>query len=833
MPATLSADAALASARAPTLTEAQGYHSLHGDFSYYPTSAHKRRAPLEARGEEVVVNTKRVVAAPLSSSTDLDGGAVTSPSSSGLSCSPSKGTSDISSLARRSSSRPLASTPHEGNAARKPAFASLSFTKGGAPLLHRYRTSRADVSPRVLHRSASLPSQVCISTPVVTGAATRRPKNIRHSLLHTRSAAPSEPFAALAPPHNDAVTQKVASREPRATPLRTHSVPLYTTSSFSRKRVDNPDAEVPLSRVRLVEAAPASLSSSQKNAAASVAPATASEHTTSTPDVDRAHVESDAHGTGRRQGVGTASFSARTHSCPSLSRSVDTAMHCHGRNCMHSEQSICEFIHMQRELRRCYATIESYEVVVAQLRDDCALAVAQLSQSRQECAQHKKESEAQVREEVSEKTDAQRLALRRSETGDGTYLKLSAGSDESVKEAAEECLIDTLQTTIDKLRCALQNEQSAHAESLARLTEALTSKARWKSRAVKLLKWREQVCPHVRMSSAPSSSALAAAGTSSIGTSMAMPVVSAIGNCADDSQTELDAGGSASNVPTLSRRHDRLPSSREQLSCVSSPSEVGKLRSSVISEVRGTSSALLHEGGTGGWQGYKENEKDSNSMRGVDGSYQSDSTAASFSSSNTAPEGRVAKAAGSRVVVVWPPFAEEQERPPGGSAESSRTQPSKTGAALEARATALFENNGEHGAQPSPPISPISSAAQPGGLGDYTTSGGKSPAVEGCRSFLAGCEGALAAAAPQPAVPDPFPFPKPSPSAGVVCTSRGCLPPSDTPSISWDVSSTMAPDFAQRKCKELLRALLDKEHQLALIAEERTKYKQLYEAIRS
>ncbi|KAG5484880.1 hypothetical protein LSCM4_07653 [Leishmania orientalis] len=827
MPATLSVDAALASARAPTLTEAQGYHSLHGDFSYYPTSAHKRRAPLEARGGAVVVSTKRVAAAPLSSSTDLDGGAGTSPSSSGLSCSPSKGTSDISSLARRSSSQPLASTPHEGNAARKPASASLSFTKGGAPLLHRYRTSRADISPRVLHRSASLPSQVCISTPVVTGVATRRPKNTRRSLLHTRSAAPSEPFAALAPPENDAVAQEVASREPRATPPRTHSLPPCTTS-FSRKRVDNPGAEVPLARVRLVEAAPASLSSSQKNAAASVAPATASKHTTLTPDV-----EGDARGTGGRQDVGTASFSARTHSGPSLSRSVDTAMHCHGRNCMHSEQSICEFIHMQRELRRCYATIESYEIVVAQLRDDCALAVAQLSQSRQECAQHKKEAEVQLQAEVSEKRDAQRLALRRSETDDGTHLKPSAGSDGNVKEAAEECLIDTLQTTIDELRRALQNEQSAHAESLARLTEALAAKTRWKSRAVELLRWREQVCRHLHMSSAPSSSPLATGGTSSMGTSEAMPGVSAIGNCANDSQTELDAGGSASNVSTLSRPHDRLPSSREQLSCVSSLSDLRKLRSSVISEVRGASSALLHEGVTGGWQGHKENEKGSNSMRGVDGSYQSDSTAASFSSSSTAPEGRVAKAAGSGVVVVWPPLAEEQERPPGGSAESSRTQSSKTGAALEARATALFENNGEHGAQPSPPISPISSAAQPSGLGGYTTSAGKSPAVEGCRSFSAGCERALAAAAPQPAVPDPFAFPKPSPSAGVVCTSRGGLPPSDTPSISWGVSSTMAPDFAQRKCKELLRALLDKEHQLALIAEERTKYKQLYEAIRS
>ncbi|KAG5484493.1 hypothetical protein LSCM1_07864 [Leishmania martiniquensis] len=829
MPATLSADAAFPSSRAlSSHAGAQGYHSLHGDFSFYPTSAHKRRAPREPSGGAVVVNDKHVAEVPQSPSTDLDGGVGTFPSFSGLSCSPSKGTPDADSLARRSSSQPLASTPHGGHVALKPASASLSFAKGGAPLLHRYRTSRADVLPRVLHRSISLPSQVSMSTPAAAGMTTRRPKNIRRSLLHTRTTAPSEPSAALAPPQGNAVAQGEVPREPHPTPLRIHSHPSHTNSS-SRKRVDNPDVEVPVTRIRLVGAVPGPLSSSKGNAAAPAAPATASRQTTLPPDADDVHVKGEAHGREEKQDVGTAQLPAQTHPSSSLSRNATTVLHCHKQDCMHSEESICEFIRMQRELRRCYATIDTYEALITQLRDDCTLARAQLCQCRQEYAQHKKGIEAQVQAELTERTNALLSAPRRSEADDAPHLTPSAGPDGNVKSAAEECCVDTLQATVDELRRALKEEQSAHAESLARLTEALAAKTKWKSRAVELLQWREQVCQHMHMSSAHSSYPLGAARTSLMDTSETPPGISTTGNSATGLRAEVDAGGSASNVSSPSRRDDLPPSRPKSLSCVPSPPEIRELESSVISEVRAAPSALPHEVGTGGGLEHKENEKDNNSMRGVDGSCQSDLTAESFLSASTAPEGRAVKAVGSGVVVVWPPL-EEEERSPMQSAESSAAQSSTTAAALGAGASALSADNGKREPQPSLPISPIPSSALPSNLGCCTLSGAESCVVQGCRPLSAGCERALVAAVPLLVVPDPFAFPKPPSSGGVKCTIHSGLSSADPPPTWWGVSSAMAPDSAERRCRELLRALLDKEHQLALIAEERTKYKRLYEA---
>ncbi|TPP53926.1 hypothetical protein CGC21_27525 [Leishmania donovani] len=807
MPATLSADAALPSTEAPSVAEAHGYRSLHGDFNYYPTSAHKRRAPCEASSGAAAGTTNRVEEVALSPSTHCRAGrADTSPSPSGLSRSPSQGTLDIGSLARLSSSQPLASMPHEGNAALKSASVSRSFAKGGTPLLHRYRTSRADIAPLALHRSASLPLQTSTCNPVATGVTTKRLNNIRRSLLHTRSAAPSKPHAGPVSPKGDAVAREAVLHDSRVTPLRTQQLPPSTTS-FSRKRADNADAEVPLTSVRLVDAAPASSSSLKKSAAAPVPPVAASRRATGTPGVNDVLVEGEICRKGEGQDVGTVPLCEQTHPASLLSRSVAAALYCHDKDCMHSEQSICEFIHMQRELRRCYATMENYEVVIAQLRDDCALSRAQLCRSQQEYAQHGKEMEAQVRAVLTEQTNALLSALRQSGASDASCLKTSAGPDRNTKDAAEECLRDTWQATLDELRRALREEQSAHAECLARLTEALAAKARWKSRAVELLK--------------------------AIGACGAPPGVSTIGNCASDSQAEPNAGNSASDASSPSQRLYRPPSLYKPPPCVSSPSEAGKLRSSMTSEASTALPASPYEGATGDCASDKENEKDSSSMPGVDMNCQSDTTVASFLSPSATPAGRVAQALGSGVVVVWPPLAEGQEMSTEKSAESSRTQSSTTAAALESGDPALLDDAGKQGLQPSPTISSVSPGVLPSSVGRYTTSAVGSRTQDGCRLPLVGCEKAVVAAEPLRVMPDPFAFPRPPPSGGEACTIYSVLPTSDGLPTSCDVSAAMASGAAERQCKELLRALLDKEQQLALIAEERTKYKRLYEATRS
>ncbi|CAG9570463.1 hypothetical protein LMJF_12_0550 [Leishmania major strain Friedlin] len=499
---------------------------------------------------------------------------------------------------------------------------------------------------------------------------------------------------------------------------------------------------------------------------------------------------------------------------------------------MHSEQSICEFIHMQRELRRCYATMENYEVVIAQLRDDCALSRAQLCRFQQEHAQRGKDVEAQVRAELTEQTNARLSALRQSEASDALCLKTSAGPDRNTTDAAEEYRRDTCQATLDELRRALQEEQSAHAECLARLTEALAAKARWKSRAVELLKWRKQVCGQMYMSSTPSSSSFVA-GARAIGTCGALPGVSTISNCASDSQAEPNAGNSASDVSSPSQRLYRPPSPYKPPPCVSSPSEAGKLRSSMTSEASAALPASPYEGGTGACAADKENEKDSSSTPGADISCQSDSTAVSFLSPSTTPAGRVAQALGSGVVVVWPPLAERQEMSTRKSAESSRTQSSTTAAALESGNPALLDDSGKQGLQPSPPTSSVSPGVLPSSVGRYTTSAVGSRTQAGCRLPLVGCEKAVVAAEPLRVMPDPFAFPRPPPSGGVTCTNHSLLSTSDELPTSCDVSAAMASSAAERQCNELLRALLDKEQQLALIAEERTKYKRLYEATQS
>ncbi|CAJ1006486.1 hypothetical protein Q4I28_001801 [Leishmania naiffi] len=829
MPATLSADAALPSTRAPSpLAEGKGYRSLHGDFNYYPTSVHKRRQQREASGGEGIVTTNRVAEVSLSPSTRLVRRADTSPSPSGLSRSPSQGTLDIGLLGRHSSSQPLAPTPHEDNVALKPASASLCFAKGGAPLLHRYRTSCADVSPRALYRRTSFPSKVSTSIPVAADGTTKRPNNIRRSILNTRSVAPSEPCTVLTSLKDDSATQEAMLQESGATPLQAQLPPSSTTF---RKRVDNLDGKVPLTSIRLVDAAPASPSSLKKSAAAPATPAAASGHTRGTSNVKSVHVEDEICGKGERQDIGTASLSAQTNPDSLLSRGVTTARHCNDRACMHSEQSICEFVHMQRELRRCYATMENYEVVVAQLRDDCALARAQLCRYRQEYAQPKKEMEAQVQAEATEQTNGLSLALQRLEANDASHENISAGPVQDAKDAAEEYLRGTWKTTVDELSRALREEQSAHAESLARLKEALASKARWKSRAVELFKWREQVCREVYASSAPLSSSLAA-GTGAIRTSGAPPGVSPIRNCASDSQAKPSTGHSASNASSPFQPLHHSPSPHKLLQCVSFLSEARKLRSSMASEVSTASAAPPDEGGPGDHVAH-ESEKDSNSTPGVDMSCQSDSTTGSILSASPSLAGRITKALGSGVVVVWPPLTEEQGRGTGKSAELSRTQSSTTADAMEARPSVLCDDAGEQGLQPSHPINPISSSALPSSAGCCTMSTVESNVQEGCRASATGAEKAMVAAAPLRAIPDLFAFPSPPAYGDVGCAIHRSLSRSNPLPTSCDVSATMAPVSAERKCKELLRALLDKEHQLSLIAEERTKYKRLYEATRS
>ncbi|GET86791.1 hypothetical protein, unknown function [Leishmania tarentolae] len=814
MPATLSADAALPSTKAfSPVAEAQGYFSVHGDFSYYPTSAHKRRAPCEASDGAVVGTTDRVAKVTLSPSTHRrPGRADNSPSPSGLSCSPSQGTLDIGSLSRRSSSQPLASTQLEGNAVLKSVSVSPSFVKGGAPLLHRYRTSRANTSQRSLHRSASLPLQGSTCTLASTGVATKRLNNVRRSLLHTRSATVAKACTTPAPPKDD-VAQEAVLQEPRATQVRPQNLPL-STSSFSRKRADNADAEVPLTSVRLGAAAPASSSSLKKSSETPVEPVAASRRVTGTSCVNDVHVEGKVCGKGEDQGASTASFSEQMDPSSVLSRSVTTALYCHEKDCLHSEQSICEFIQMQRELRRCYATMENYEVMLARLRDDCALSRAQLCRFQQEYTQNEKEVEAQGRAEITEQRDALLSALRQSNVNDASNLKISVGLDHDPKEATEERLRDTWQATVDGLRSALREEQSAHAECLARLTEAMAAKARWKSRAVELLKWRKHVCRQIYTSSTPSFSSLSA-GTSATSTG--------------GSQTAPDAENSASNVSSPSPRLCCPSSPYKPPSCISSLPEARNLHSSVMSEVSSALPASPYEEGTDQCATDRKSEKDSSSTPAADRSCQSDSTAVSFLSPSATPAERVAKAVGSGVV-VWPPLAGEQGGPTGKSAESSQTQPLTTAVALESSASAVLDDAGKQALPSSSSISPVSSGVLPSRVVRYTTSAAGSCTQDGYRPSWVDCEKNVVAAEPLRVVRDLFAFPRPPPCGGVGCTIRSIPSTPEALPTSCAVSAAMAPDSAERKCIELLRALLDKEKQLAFVAEERTKYKHLYEA---
>ncbi|KAK7202227.1 hypothetical protein NESM_000293400 [Novymonas esmeraldas] len=798
-------------------TEGQGYLSVHGGFSFYPTSAHRRRAARDASSGAPMPAAKRGSDVDVTPLTDATGRGSTSPSTSGLSRSPFRGAPQVSPRLRRSLSPPLTATPCRGHGPVTQAPAALTFARGGAPLLHRYRTSRADVSPRVRPRSASSPAPGAASGATTGG------------LPPQQSAASRGPFSnahASAPPGRRLARASAAQRgmfadTPPAVPQRVQVLPTRVVAASPTLSVGVPDKEVPLTRVRLVgAAAPTSstpASSLERAATDLTALVSARRHVSELPGRG---VTRPASATCREEAACQEIAASRSSSAParpelSSPTCVTGDLYCHDTHCVHSEQSICEFILMQRELRRCYASMENHESALVCARGECAAVEEQLRQTQREYAQHKQQVEAEVRAQVTEEVNALLWAQRRdSPAGErGPECETARAPAHSAAEAAEECWRGALQTTVAELQGALEREQAAHADTLGRLTAALNAKARWKARTVGLLKQREEVCRQMRSSStAHSSSVTPVVERDADGTGAAVTAVNGDGRLTPNSTSPAPRLGrppSPHKAPSGSARVDGSATPRAHAAFPSPP---------------------VHMDG-----GDVVGRKVGDCAMDVDVSRESDSTTESLSSPDTTLLGAEARAVGSGVVVVWPPLVREREEGTCKAAAPSLPLPtssltSKASAApadLKTESSSPPTGAGARGL-PASPLRPSRVAWAHSAWPQIASTGGAAVSCtpSGCAALRVDCGTPGRDCAQQRVTQDIFAFPRPP----VASCSPGA---SDRHVAPGSALAVTTPDSAERRCQELLRALLDKERQLALVAEERTKYKRLYESARA
>lgn len=797
----------LLSERGLSGTDAQVYRSASGEYNYYPTSTHKRQHPAkQTMGEHespcIEAKTERPKQSP---SQDAAHCGAVSPSSAGLSRSPSQLVPEKQSVTvRRSVSQPVSRSPTKSNDGVKPTRATGPLG-GGAPLLHRYRTSHV-AFPHQESRSHSAASPLS----AVDGNRAKKVTYVRRSLLPSAAATQRKTL----------LSDAASASDSRTTPSRPPTLG---------------DA-VPVACVRLVE-------TTHSNASAADKPTCNRGSKSSSPGANRvdqgqprtsctAATAQRPHGAAAEQNEKAAEATTQ-ESGPSLSnhhladavlsRDASSFSVCSDVPCVHSEQSICEFIFMQRELRRCYAAMGDYEAVVAQLRQECTEAWTALHQLQRQCTQREEAVETAVRAELEEHLPG----FRRSRDD---AVKCTSSVEKEVWQVGEEgtaesaetkvCVETTWRETLDELQRALQAEKTAHSECRRELDEARSAESRWKSRATDLLAWRRSVCQQLDGSS-PS------------------PIDAARG----------PPGGTpvhSAPVSTPHRLSSVAPGTSPGLSHASSlsspaPRRFSPPRPHQAQVIRQTQKSPMADEGVCDLSWLSALTKESSCAAGEGGRARADaahdagesvlSTSETSTLSQDAVTCAATEAVGSGVVLVESRRAlamggEEEEVADGNIMEHHPSLlPFQSGLAPLAekvlRESASKTTEVDRSVQSSTQLLSPERKGNAEMLPRLVRSGSpqqRSPAFKSRDERTAGSSQLLLA------------FPPPSFSNEVDDTMTNTKRFVSRPLQSFEEAATSVEgELAERRIKELLRALLDKERQLAVVAEERTRYRLLNE----
>ncbi|KPA75747.1 hypothetical protein ABB37_08286 [Leptomonas pyrrhocoris] len=473
---------------------------------------------------------------------------------------------------------------------------------------------------------------------------------------------------------------------------------------------------------------------------------------------------------------------------------------------------------MQRELRRCYMALDDYEVVVAQLRQECTEAWAAHHQLQRQWVQREAELTVQINAARGSERDAE---VRKTENGDDRHLAESNCSVEDTDVKA--CLQTTWRETVDALRRAFHEEKATHTATRRELDAALVAEKRWRTRAAELHRWRNRVCRQLDDSSLVSADTSEKhAAATGVGSTQVSPSHSPFFPGPGNQHPEcVHASNGSSPAPRFhSPPHPHQAPSRPHADTAESAYNMAD--ASVLSALTNASAAKDSNG--------KAAEKSVvNTTTGtVDRSSASSTDASGLSQDDCAGDATAAVGSG-RVRVETPEF-EPQEEPAEDLIIQMPSQPQlsrsplHTGPAPHA-VTEAARRTQEAGADNE--INPSCIASPPTDAGCIND---PALAPEG-RELAAPLEKATQAtkqAQHQEQQRRQLAFPPPTfaMTTDVPGSHKSvCMPWSAKDTSD---ASRSAVVLAERKCKELLGALLDKERQLALIAEERTKYKRLY-----
>jgi hypothetical protein len=502
-----------------------------------------------------------------------------------------------------------------------------------------------------------------------------------------------------------------------------------------------------------------------------------------------------------------------------LSKDPSQGPFCSDFHCIHSEKSIGEFILMQRELRRCYSTMEDYEEVVAQLRQECFSARAALHQLQQRCVQHEAEMDAAVREELIGQRSPLRQPPCASEEGtsgagnEGTQT--SNSNDRAADETMAACLETTWHEVLDELRRALQQEKAAHAATRHELHTVRFERNYWRACTAELR--QEQRSLRRKWADAspePYKSAGGHLSTTSVNSARASPsrtspIAFPDEDCAHHPQSSI----SSSPAPRFhSPPHPHQVPHNPRVIAADVDGSTTEL--SVLSALTDASPARMMgiEAGT------------------MNSTGECAANDAAYSRYLSSVAGESAEAVGSGLVVVEGERAEKQDQTPGEQSTLSLSLSGKTAdTTTETKARKPCESHvGYQIGRGSTVVSSVETHT-------VEQAGRSTPLATSKHSNFALLLDRITSSSRRrqqhQQEEQQFAFPPPAVAKARhdgMLRNHACAPHITEQAETANMQSV---ELKERKCKELLCALMDKERQLSFVAEERTRYRRLYEEL--
>lgn len=440
--------------RSTLLPAMEGYISSCGDSNIYPTSTHKRiniKALRSSSMGHLDVSRGKIRVAARTPSPP-------SPNSPGLSRSPSQ-----------SKQRHRQQTQQNTLLGRAPARSnsSPSFSHTSAPLLSR--NSSASNVQSVLPASTT---KFVIPWSSTAGASPQQPQHLEHgtSSLPKPSATSTSSTATVAsavpslptPSRRKGLLAVTSDPQIRPTPLqRRPGRPTHTEGWNSSTRICNDQQPA-------FERAVPSNDEPQKPCGQA------------------------------RDNYGTEDSRATEVMERQVFQKESRVDYCQDKCCIHSKESIAEFIHMQRELRRCYAAMEDYESMVLKLREQSREAWAAHHQLQLEYSNRMMEGEVPAEQLLATlEAEPHDVPIR---LGSKVYPLATEGeedpsqrTDNNLKELQ---LIETkkaLEQQVSDLQSSLLKEQDAHAATRSSLAEARDAKSRLESRVATFTRWKQRL----------------------------------------------------------------------------------------------------------------------------------------------------------------------------------------------------------------------------------------------------------------------------------------------------------------------------------------------------